>query len=140
MANPKKYVYVANFGVKEAFDNKYKSTMPKVMKSVAEKGVNASSKLTTKPPADKTEEGFYFDGSLSLSKTEKGSSILLEAKIMAQLANWPKKSMFAFPIASAKLDGANPDPKKMERDVEDLVRGVMDAVLEDSIAELEKRA
>ena len=138
MANPKKYVYVANFGVKETFDNKYKSTMPKVMKSVAEKGVNASSKLTTKPPADKTEEGFYFDGSLSLSKTEKGSAILLEAKIMAQLANWPKKSMFAFPSASAKIDGA--DAKKLDRDVEDLVRGLMDAVLEDSIKELEKRA
>src|SRR5689334_18520690 len=97
MATPKKYVFVANFAVKDVFDNKYKTTLPKIMKAAAEKAVNASSKLTTKPPADKKEEGFYLDGSLaSLTKSENGS-IDLEAKIMLTLATWPKKAMFAFP-------------------------------------------
>src|SRR5437868_6815742 len=108
MANAKKYVCVATFGVKEAFDNKYKSTLPKVMKAAAEKAINASSKLTTKPPADKTEEGFYVDGNLnSLTKTDNGKAIRLQAKVIAQLATWPKKSMFGFPNAGTKLDGAD---------------------------------
>ena|ERR1043166_6920877 len=139
MGNAKKYVCVANFGVKEAFDNKYKSSLPKVMKAAAEKAINASSKLTTKPPADKKEEGFYLDGSLSsLSKTASGNAINLEAKIMAALATWPKKAMFAFPSAESELQGA--DQKKLDRDVEDLIKGLMDGVMETAIKELEKRA
>jgi len=139
MAKPKKYVCVSNFGVKDAFDNKYKSSLPKVMKAAAEKAINASSKLTTKPPADKTEEGFYVDGNLnSLTKTENGKMIGLQAKVMAQLATWPKKSMFAFPSAGAKIDGA--DEKKMDRDVEDLVTSLIEGVMETAIKELEKRA
>jgi hypothetical protein len=139
MGNAKKYVCVANFGVKDSFDNKYKSSLPKIMKAAAEKAVNGSSKLTTKPPADKTEEGFYMDGSLSsLTKTGAGTSIALKGKIMAALATWPKKSMFAFPSAEAKIDGAA--EKTLDRDVEDLVKGIVDGVMETAIKELEKRA
>src|SRR3954463_4035245 len=138
MANPKKYVCVTNFGVKDAFDNKYKSTLPKVMKSVAEKAVNASSKLTIKPPADKKEEGFYLDGNLSsLTKTENGA-ISVKAKIMMTLATWPKKSMFAFPSAEGKVDGSN--EKRLDRDVEDLVTALLEDLMSTSIKELEKRA
>jgi|SRR3954470_22163972 hypothetical protein len=138
MANAKKYVYVANFGVKDAFDNKYKSTLPKVMKAAAEKAINASSKLTTKPPADKKEEGFYLDGSLtSLGKTVNGNEIDLDAKIMATLASWPKKAMFAFPSAEAEIKGAN--EKKLDSDVQDLVIALLEDVMPIAIKELEKR-
>jgi hypothetical protein len=137
VANTKNYVYVANFGVKDAFDNKYKSTLPKVMKSLAEKMVNGSSKLTTKPPADKKEEGFYLDGSLtSLSKTENGA-IGLKAKIMMTLATWPKKSMFAFPSAEGSVES---DEKRLDRDVGELVTALLEDLMTTSVKELEKRA
>ena len=107
------------------------------MKSLAEKMVNGSSKLTTKPPADKKEEGFYLDGNLSsLSKTEKGV-IGLKAKIMMTLATWPKKSMFAFPSAEGSVES---NEKRLDRDVGELVTALLEDLMTTSVKELEKRA
>jgi hypothetical protein len=54
----KTYVCVAPVVAKEAFDHKYKSTLPKVVNAAIAKAIDGSSKLTTKPPADKKAEAF----------------------------------------------------------------------------------
>lgn len=139
MAAEPKYVCVAPMSAKDVFDNKYKSTMPKVMKAAAEAAVNSSSKLTTDPPKDKNAEGFYVDGTLtSLVKDDTGKEIVLQGEVKLVLATWPKKSMFGFPSASSKLKGANPN--KLDGDVQALVKALMDAALDKAIPELEKRA
>src|ERR1041384_284042 len=135
MPETKKYVNVGNFAVKDAFDNKYKSSLPKVMKAATEKAVNASSKLTAKPPSDKNTEGFYVDGTLtSLTKTAKGSMCVVEGEIKMLLATWPKKSMFAFPSASAKIEAGTSD--KIDDVVSDLAKALVEAGLDKAIPEL----
>src|SRR5206468_7298666 len=86
----KTYVCVDSITVKDTFDSKYKSTLPKRVTAAFEKAIDRSSKLTTKPPSDKKAEGFYLTGTLSLKKTDQG----VEAKLSMVLATWPKKSIF----------------------------------------------
>jgi hypothetical protein len=128
----KTYVCVAPIKVTAVFDSKYKSPLAKRMTAAFEKAIKSSSKLTTKPPADKKAEGFYLTGSLSLKKTDKG----IEAKLSMVLATWPKKSMFAMPNFEASTEVANPDKKDVD--------AVIDALLGDAQAQvielLEKRA
>src|SRR5262245_31750039 len=63
--------YVAvEIGVKEAFDNKYKSTSAKAIKEAFEEAIEKSAILTTKE-SDK-KGGLSLDGNLSLTKTEDG--------------------------------------------------------------------
>ena len=59
-------VCVAPMTVKDAFDSKYKTSLPKVMREALTKAVDRSSKLTTKAPSSKDKEGFYLDGGLTL--------------------------------------------------------------------------
>jgi hypothetical protein len=134
MAENKKYVCIQNVGVKDAFDNKYKSTLPKIMTARIEKAINSSSKLTTKPPADKKAEGFYLDGSLSLRRTDKG----IEAELKMALADWPKKSIFG--VATSKASVEVGDPAKIDKDVDAVIDALLDDVQAKVIKELEKRA
>ena len=135
----KKYVCVGPFSVKQAFDNKYQTTVPKLMKAAAEKAVNASSKLTTKPPADRKDGGFYVDGTLSpLTKTDKGSRVEVKGEIKMILATWPDKSMFGFPSASARVEAGASD--KLDSVVADVANALIEAGMDKSIPELEKRA
>src|SRR5262245_49273535 len=133
----KTYVSVANTSVKEAFDNKYKSSAPKLMKATLEKAINGSSKLTTKPPSDKNTERFYVDGRLISTKEEKGAMIVLKGDIKMLLATWPQKSLFAFPSGSAKVETSKSD--NLDAAVKDLIEAILESVLDSSIKELEKR-
>src|SRR5262249_61017645 len=111
----KTYVEVDTIAIKEVFDGKYKSTLPKRMTPAIEKAIDRSSKLTTKPPADKKAEGFYLTGSLSLKQTDKG----IEAKLSMVLATWPKKSIFGSASSAASTEVANPD--KSDREVDAVI-------------------
>lgn len=132
MAADKVYVHVANIGVGKAFDSKYKTSLPKVMKAAAEKAINKSSKLTTKPSKDKKAKAFYLDGSLSkLDKVTKGKKEILEGEMKLALADFPKKSMWGFASGSAKLP--DPNPKKLDKDVEWLVAEIVAAVMKKDV-------
>jgi hypothetical protein len=130
----KTYVCIVPVGVKDAFDNKYKSILPKRINEGLAKAVDRSSKLTTKPPADKKEEGFYLDGSLSLTRTDKG----IEADLKMALASWPKKSIFGTASSKASTQVAN--PAKIDNDVNDVIDALVDEVQAKVIKEFEKRA
>src|SRR5215471_6731948 len=101
----KMYVNVDPIAIKDTFDNKYKSSLQKRITAAFEKAIDRSSKLTTKPPADKTAEGLYLTGTLSLKQTDKG----VEAKLSMVLATWPKKSIFATTSSAASTEVANPN-------------------------------
>jgi hypothetical protein len=64
----KTYVCVAPVVIKQAFDNKYKSTLPKRMGDSIAEAIDRSSKLTTEPPKDKKAEGFYLTGDFWVSR------------------------------------------------------------------------
>jgi hypothetical protein len=124
----KTYVCVDTISIKDTFDSKYKSTLPKRIGTAFEKAIDRSSKLTTKPPSDKKAEGFYLTGTLSLKKTDKG----VEAKLSMVLATWPKKSMFGAANREASTEVSNPD--KIDKDVD----AIIDALLDDAPAEVVK--
>ena len=133
------YVAIAKMGVKDAFDPKYKSSLPGVITAAAEKAVKKSSKLTTKKPKDKKAGGFYLDGGLvKLEKVKKGKGEVLKAEVKMQLATWPKKSMFAF----ATGNGSYPfEAKTVDADVKFLVQAVVDSTMtKNVIKQFEKRA
>jgi hypothetical protein len=130
----KTYVEVDTIAIKDVFDSKYKSTLPKRMAAALEKAVDRSSKLTTKPPADKKAEGFYMSGTLSLKKTDKG----VEGKLSMVLASWPKRAMFAMPNFGASTEVANPD--KIDKDVDAVIDALLDDVQSQVIKLLEKKA
>jgi hypothetical protein len=126
----KTFVFVAPVAVKEVFDSKYKSTAPKRLNEALAKAINRSSKLTTKPPADKKAEGFYLDGSLTLKKTDKG----IEAELKMVMADWPKKSIFATASTKASVEGGDSD-----KDVNALLDALVDGVQAKVLKEFENR-
>jgi hypothetical protein len=130
----KTYVNVDTIAVKDIFDSRYKSTLPRRIGTAFEKAIDRSSKLTTKPPADKKAEGFYLTGTVSLTKTDKG----IEAKLSMVLATWPKKSMFAMPNFEASTEVAN--PAKIDKDVDAVIDALLDDAQTQVIKLLEKRA
>jgi len=129
----KTYACIAGLTVRDTFDNKYKSSLPGMMKAAGEKAVNASSLLTTKRPVDKNAKGFSLGGGLSLKKTAKGA----EAKVEILLYYWPKDAMFANVKGSGSVETGGSD---IDGAVEDLVQQVVeDAVKKKAVPELEKR-
>ena len=132
MPQEKTYVHVANIGVGKAFDSKYKSSLPKVMKAAAEKAINKSSKLTTKPSKDKKAKAFYLDGNLfKLNKVTKGNKETIEGEIKLQLADFPKKSMWGFASSSGKLP--DPNPRRIDKDVEWLVAEIVETAVKKDV-------
>ncbi len=135
----KTYVAIATMGVKDAFDRKYKSSLPSVITAAAEKAVKKSSKLTTKKPTDKKAGGFYLGGGVvKLECVKKGKGEVLKVQVKMQLATWPKKSMFAFATGS----GSYPfEAKSVDADVKFLVESVVGSTMtKDVIKQFEKRA
>ena len=130
----KTYVCVAAVEVKEVFDNKYKATLPKLIREALVKAVDRSSKLTTKPPADKNAQGFYAAGVLWLRRTTKG----VEAEIDVVLADWPKKNMFG--SKNSKAPVAVPNPDKIDQKVDEVVEAVVEHIQENVVKGLEGRA
>lgn len=134
------YVHVDRFAVNKTFDTKFKSSLPKLMQKVATKAVDRSKKLTTKKPKDKGQEGFYLTGGVTkLVKAEKDGQLLLAAEVKLAMATWPRKSMFAFPSAKAKVQVAN--ESEVDGGVEDLVVALIQSVTKDQVVRtFEKRA
>lgn len=114
MGDEKKHVEVEEIKVNDAFDEKYKKSMPKVMQEAIEKAVDKSRTLTTGKGAD----GFVVLGSVSsLTMDEKGT---LAAKVSLVLAT-SKKAILgnATGKSSIKTDPENPD-----KDVARLLEGM----------------
>jgi hypothetical protein len=130
----KTYVCVAPVVVREVFDNKYKSTLPKLIKEALAGAIDRSPKLTTKPPADKNAEGFYVGGELWLTKTDKG----VGAEISVALADWPKKKMLGSKDSKASTEVAN--PAKIDQKVNEIITAVLEHAQVNVVKELEKRA
>jgi hypothetical protein len=111
MADPKTYVDVTDFAVKDIFDGKHKSRVVGVMTKAAEEAVKRSGKLTLDKPKDKGAKGWSINGSLvSLGPDKAGKK--LEAEVSIALATWPGKSIKAMPKGSAAM--AIDDPKKID--------------------------
>ena len=127
---PKSYVHLAPIGLSETFDDKYKSTLPTVMHDSFAAAIDASEKLTT----DEAEKGFYLDGNLVLKRTDTG----IKAALTMEMADWPKKSMFAFPTGHVSVEVFN--PKKIDDDVNAAVAGLLTKIQATVIPEFEKRA
>src|SRR5262245_4892718 len=130
----KSYVCIAPVVVKETFDAKYKTTLPKVIKDALTAAVNRSSKLTTKPPADKNAEGFYVGGDLWLTKTDKG----VEAELKVVLADWPKKKMFGNKGSKASTEVTN--PAKIDQKVDEVIAAIVEHVQANVVKDFENRA
>lgn len=130
----KTYVCVPPIEVKEIFDAKYKSTVPKRVNEALAQAINRSSKLTTKPPADKKAEGFYAAGDLWLRQTDKG----IEAELSMVLADWPSKKMFS--NKRSKAGPEVPNPAKIDQTVDEVVAAMLEHVQANVVKELEKRA
>jgi hypothetical protein len=123
----KRYVGVAAT-VKDAFDKKYKGSLPKVIKAAVEKAVNSSSKLTTKPPVDKNTKGFFLATSLvSLDKDDKAKPATLEGQASIAVATWPDQSIFATAKGSAKTQVGNPN--KLDDETAGLVEDLFDDLI-----------
>jgi len=136
----KTYVEVANIRVSDAFDKKYKTTLPKLMTATIEKAINSSANYTTKEPSDKNATGFYVDGNvISITKADKGNTAIIEAKLSMQLAEWPKKSMFGFLNGGGKATTGN--LKNLDADVADVVTSILeDLVKKKAIPAMDARA
>ncbi len=124
------YVNIFGVSMSESFDDKYKTTLPPIMKASLASAVDASAKLTTTA----APEGFYLDGNIVLKRTSTG----IAATLHMQMADWPNKSMFAFPSGNVKLEV--PNPKRIDDDVNDAVRALISKILLSVIPEFEKRA
>ena len=136
MAANKTYVDIAKMSVKDAFDAKYKSSLPKVMQKAAEKAVKASSQLTLDPPKEKGATGFSLDGSLvSIGPDKAGKK--LEGKFSMAISTWPGKSIKALPSSNAAL--AIADASKVDAaDVEALAESLVESAMKEAVKYMEK--
>ena len=118
MATKKAFVNVGGVKVKDAFDRKYKTSLPKILTAEATKVIKANSKLTTVKPREKGETGFDISGNITSIKREiKNNNLILESKVSMQISGWPKKSMFGFVEGKCKIMG-DPNPKRLDKEVE----------------------
>jgi hypothetical protein len=136
MAASKTYVEIAKMSVKDAFDAKYTSTLPKVMEKAAEKAIKASSQLTLDPPKEKGATGFSLDGSLvSIGPDKTGKK--LEGKFSAAISTWPGKSIKAMPSSNAGMPVS--DPKKIDAgDVEAVAESLVESAMKEAVKYMEK--
>ena len=124
--------YVAvEIGVKEAFDNKYKSTLPKTIKEAFEEAIEKSAILTTK--ASDKKGSLALDGNLSLTKTEDGMAGKLS------IAMSKDRSIFA--TATSQTSFGEMDPAKIKSsDVDDLIEEILKDAKPKVIKALETKA
>jgi hypothetical protein len=136
MADSKTYVDIAKMSVKDAFDAKYKASLPKVMQKAAEAAVKKSSSLTLDTPKDKSATGFSIDGSLvSIGPDKAGKK--LEGKFSAAISTWPGKSIKAMPSSNASM--AIPGPDKIDAgDVEALAENLVESAMKEAVKYMEK--
>jgi hypothetical protein len=112
----KTYVELDHIGVAKTFDNRYKTTLVKKMSDAIEDAIDSSPKLTTTKPPDKEPKGLSINGSLTISKSDKG----VQAEIEWTLSYWPKTSIFGH--AHSKTPWVEMrKPEKIDNDVEDAI-------------------
>jgi hypothetical protein len=132
MAEPRvpAYVEVSNFTVKETFDAKYKSSLPKLMMEAATKTIESKLKriATTKKPSDKTSPAIFLSGSLALKQITDGFSADLSMPFgKLDLAKNTKSMKGAM---STSVDAQNATVEEVIRDMvsETLVDDLEDAI------------
>ena len=87
MADPKTYVQVNTFAIKEIFDSKHKSRVQALMTKTAEQAVKGSSKLTLDAPKEKGAKGWSLDSSLvSLGPDKAGKKF--GANVSMSISTW----------------------------------------------------
>ncbi len=123
------YVHVAPIAVSDAFDDKYKASIPPIIQDFLAKAVNGSAKLTT----DEAPAGFYLDGSLALTKTDTG----IAAKLAIQLGDWPSKSLWGFAVPKAATEVRN--LAKIDQDVDFLIHSLLEEVQAKIVTLFEKK-
>ena len=133
MADPKIFVQVNKFAVKDIFDAKYKAKAVTAMQKAAEAAIKG--KLTTDAPKDKSAKGWSLDGSLvSLAPDKAGKK--LEAKVSMSVSTWPGKSIKAMPSGTAAM--AIPAADKIDGgDVEAVAAGAVDAAMKSATKYME---
>ena len=124
----KAFVIVKKTGVVKAFDNKYKSSLPKVMKTAAEKAINDSGTMTTTNPNAKEFKTYSLDVSVTSLTQDSG---VLEVKVSMAVSE--NDHMFGFANGASKQE--HPNPKKMDDEVERLVTGVMNSLIADRVSD-----
>ena len=113
MADPKIYVQVNTFAIKDIFDSKHKSRVQALMTKTAEQAVKGSSKLTLDAPKEKGAKGWSLDSSLvSLGPDKAGK------KFGANVSTWPGKSMKSFPTGYGGFAIESADDKISPGDVD----------------------
>ena len=131
MAEKTKTYVAVEIGVKEAFDNKYKSTLPKAIKEAFEEAIEKSAILTTK--ASDKKGSLALDGNLSLTKTEDGMAGKLS------IAMSKDRSIFA--TATSQTSFGEMDPAKIKSsDVDDLIEEILKDAKPKVIKALETKA
>jgi len=131
MAEKTKTYVAVEIGVKEAFDNKYKSTLPKTIKEAFEEAIEKSAILTTK--ASDKKGSLALDGNLSLTKTEDGMAGKLS------IAMSKDRSIFA--TATSQTSFGEMDPAKIKSsDVDDLIEEILKDAKPKVIKALETKA
>jgi len=114
----KGYTIVANMKVDKTFDNKYKTSLPKVMKAAAEAAIKSSSNMTTQKPTGSGFKTYSLDATVtSLTCTAD----VLEAQVSMAVSE--DDHMFGMLNGKSKLPSKN--PKERDDDVEDLVKAVI---------------
>ena len=138
MAPTKTYVEVRKMAVKDVFDDKYKSSIPAILKKVAEKAIKGDGKLTLDAPKDKGAKGWTLDGTLvSLGPDKAGKKLAGEVSLV--ISTWPGKSIKAMPGGKAAIGIDGPD-KIAAGDVQALVEALMSSAMDTATGYMEKNA
>jgi hypothetical protein len=133
---PKIYVDVQKFAIKDVFDSKYKSSLPVVMQKAAEKAVKGSSQLTLDEPKNKGTKGWSLDGSLSSLGPDKAGK-KLQGEVSLAISTWPGKSIKAMPNGSAAM--AIDDAAKIDSgDVQAIAEAAVAAAMKEAVNYMEK--
>ena len=128
MADPKIYVNVNTFAIKDIFDAKHKSRVQALMTKTAEQAVKGSSKLTLDVPKEKGAKGWSLDSSLvSLGPDKAGKKF--GADVSMSISTWPGKSMKSFPTGYGGFAIESADEKISPSDVDQVaVKAVTEAM------------
>jgi hypothetical protein len=131
MAEKTKTFVEVDIGVKEAFDNKYKSTSAKAIKEAFEEAIEKSAILTTK--ASDKKGSLALDGNLSLTKTEDG----IAGKLSMAMSR--DRSIFGTVTSETSFGEMNP-AKIKSSDVDDLIEEILKDAKPRVIKALETKA
>ncbi|HZR21229.1 MAG TPA: hypothetical protein VFE51_28370 [Verrucomicrobiae bacterium] len=123
----KAYMIIKNMKADKVFDNKYKATLPKTMKTAAEKAIKGSSNMTLDKPNDKNAKAYSLDATV-VSLTNSGK----ELQVKVSMALSENNSMFGFLEGNSKYPTGN--PKQLDRDVQDLVGGVIESLVDGKVS------